>query len=58
MGHRSALFSFFADNVSAEIRDDYFAKIVKKNVGFFDVTKMGQISKFDSLLTGYSLEAN
>lgn len=29
--------------MSAEIRDDYFAKIVKKNVGFFDVTKMGQI---------------
>lgn len=27
-GHRSALFSFFADNVSSKIRDDYFSSIV------------------------------
>jgi ABC-type multidrug transport system fused ATPase/permease subunit len=44
-GHRSALFSFFADNVTANIRDDYFESIVKKNVSFYDVTKMGDIRK-------------
>lgn len=42
-GNRSAMFSFFADNVSSKIRDDYFTSIIQKNVGFFDVTKVGDL---------------
>lgn len=42
-GYRSALFSFFADNVSGRIRDDYFTQITQKNIGFYDVTKVGDI---------------
>jgi len=39
------MFSFFADNVSSKIRDDYFASITEKNVAFFDVNKVGDICK-------------
>jgi len=42
-GNRSTMFSFFADNVSSKIRDDYFASITEKNVAFFDVNKVGDI---------------
>lgn len=44
-GYRSALFSILADNISGRIRDDYFSSITRKDVSFFDVTKVGEISK-------------
>lgn len=43
-GMRYSMFSFFADNVSGRIRDDYFSSMVMKNTGFFDVTKVGEIT--------------